>query len=62
MRVYDIAFQPELAEAASIESTPTVVVRDSREAEGFRAMGVPTLDQVLAGADLAVAANMREGD
>jgi thioredoxin 1 len=51
---HDVAFEPDLAEAIDIVSTPTVLVRNSSGVEVFRAAGVPTIDQVLAAAALAV--------
>lgn len=47
LREYDIASHVEAAEAAEIEATPTVIIRDAAGAELFRATGVPTVDQVL---------------
>ncbi len=48
-----VRFEAE-AEGARIRSTPTVVVRDDRGDEVFRAEGVPTLAQVLAAAARAL--------
>ena len=44
---YDVAMTPDVAEAADIRVTPTVVVRAADGAEVFRAEGVPTVNQVL---------------
>jgi protein-disulfide isomerase len=51
---HDVAFEPDLAETAGIVSTPTVIVRDAEGREVVRATGVPTMDQVLRAAVLAV--------
>lgn len=51
---HDIAFEPDLAADRGIEATPTVIVRDSAGTEVFRASGVPTIDQVLSAAVLAL--------
>lgn len=42
--------EPDLAEAAGIEATPTVILRDRAGTELFRATGVPTIHQVLTAA------------
>lgn len=44
---HDVAFEPDLAEARGIRSTPTVIVRTAGGAETMRADGVPTIDHVL---------------
>ena len=49
----DVAREPARAQAAGVRSTPTVVVRDDGGAEVFRAVGVPTLPQVLLALDRA---------
>jgi protein-disulfide isomerase len=51
---HDVAFEPDLAETVDIVSTPTVIVRDGEGREVVRATGVPTMDQVLRAAVLAV--------
>jgi thioredoxin 1 len=50
----DVAASVELAEAADIRSTPTIIVRDDAGREVFRAPGVPTRDQLLVAAARAV--------
>lgn len=47
---FDVAADPEAAEALDIRSTPTVIVRDAAGVEVFRAEGVPTVPQVLSAA------------
>ncbi len=54
LREHDLAFEPDLAEQNNTLSTPTVIVRDAAGAELFRAAGIPTIDQVLAAATLAM--------
>ncbi|WP_432514130.1 thioredoxin family protein [Kineococcus sp. SYSU DK001] len=44
----DVADHVDLAAAQRITSTPTVLVRDDRGREVFRAAGAPTVPQVLA--------------
>jgi hypothetical protein len=44
---HDIVRDEGEAERLGIRSTPTVIVRDSDDAEIFRAEGVPSLNQVL---------------
>ncbi|MFC6355310.1 thioredoxin family protein [Luethyella okanaganae] len=51
---FDVARHTDVAEAAHIRSTPTVVVVDAGGTEVFRATGVPTLSQVLVAAAKAV--------
>lgn len=46
----DVAREPDAAEALDIRFTPTVIIRDARGAEVFRAEGVPTVPQVLTAA------------
>ncbi|WP_348787551.1 thioredoxin family protein [Leifsonia sp. NPDC080035] len=43
----DVAREQERAEADGIHSTPTVIVAGADGDEVFRAVGVPTLNQVL---------------
>lgn len=50
----DVARDSEEAEANGIRSTPTVIVRDAAGAEVFRAVGAPTLAQVLVAAAKAL--------
>jgi thiol-disulfide isomerase/thioredoxin len=50
----NVAFDPAAAEAANITATPTVVFENAEGAEVFRAQGVPTVDNVLAGLALSV--------
>jgi thioredoxin 1 len=45
---HDVAFEPDLAEANDIVSTPTVIMRDAAGVEFLRRSGVPTIEQVLA--------------
>ncbi|MGO4103003.1 thioredoxin family protein [Leifsonia sp. YAF41] len=51
---FDVARDNAEAEAHGIRSTPTVLVRDASGAEVFRAVGAPTLDQVLVAAAKAL--------
>ena len=44
---FDVAADPEHAEALDIEHTPTTIIRDARGREVFRATGVPSLPQIL---------------
>jgi len=53
---HDVAFEPDYSEAHDIQLTPTVIVRASDGRAVFRAQGVPTLDQALAAAALALPA------
>ncbi|MDF2443003.1 MAG: hypothetical protein JWR01_1206 [Subtercola sp.] len=50
----NVAFRPDEAERASITATPTIVLENAAGVEVFRAEGVPTIHQVLAGLALAV--------
>lgn len=50
----DVARDNAEAEAAGIRSTPTVIVRNADGVEVFRAIGAPTLDQVLVAAAKAL--------
>lgn len=50
----DVARHAERAEQDSIHSTPTVIVTAPNGDEVFRAVGVPTLAQVLAAAAKAL--------
>ncbi|OYN91165.1 thioredoxin domain-containing protein [Parenemella sanctibonifatiensis] len=45
-----IESEPDRAEAADIRSTPTVILRDHQGQVRFRAIGVPTVPQVLTAA------------
>lgn len=54
VREYDVARDTDKAEARGIRSTPTVIVADDAGTEVFRAVGVPTLSQVLVAAAKAV--------
>jgi hypothetical protein len=54
VRERDIAREPAAAEAAGIDATPTVIVRDARGEEVTRARGVPTIDHVLVAAARAL--------
>ncbi|MFK3676629.1 glutaredoxin domain-containing protein [Microbacterium sp. NPDC090218] len=47
---FDVARDPDAAEALDIRSTPTVIIRDEQGTVVFRAEGVPTVPQVLAAA------------
>lgn len=47
VRELDVAKDNDEAEANGIRFTPTVIVRNDLGAEVFRAVGVPTLSQVL---------------
>ena len=51
---FDVVRFEERARAAGINSTPTVVVLDAEGEEVFRAVGVPSLAQVLVAAAKAV--------
>jgi len=51
---HDVAFEPDYSEAHDIESTPTVIVRTSDGRQVFRAEGVPTINQALTAAALAL--------
>ncbi|MET1044551.1 MAG: thioredoxin family protein [Microbacteriaceae bacterium] len=44
---HDVALSPQLAEAAGVRVTPTVLVRQEDGTEVFRAEGVPSVNQVL---------------
>lgn len=52
----DVAHEPDAAEALDIRSTPTVIIRDASGTEVFRAVGVPTVPQVLTAAMKALPA------
>jgi thiol-disulfide isomerase/thioredoxin len=54
VRVLDVANYSDEAEANGIRSTPTVVVKNDEGTEVFRAVGVPTLAQVLVAAAKAL--------
>lgn len=47
---FDVARDPDEAEALDIRFTPTVLIRDDAGIEVFRAEGVPTVPQVLVAA------------
>jgi hypothetical protein len=47
---YDIAVDPERAEALAIEHSPTTIIRDGSGREISRATGVPSIPQVLVAA------------
>jgi len=49
-----VAFEPDLAEELDIAATPTVIVRNGEGREVVRASGVPTMDQILRAAALAM--------
>jgi len=51
---FDVARDNAEAEANGIRSTPTVLVRTADGTEVFRAVGAPTLDQVLIAAAKAL--------
>jgi len=51
---HDVAFEPDLAEELDIAATPTVIVRNGEGREVVRASGVPTMDQILRAAALAM--------
>ncbi|GAB3125748.1 thioredoxin family protein [Glaciibacter psychrotolerans] len=51
---FDVARDNAEAEANGIRSTPTVLVRNASGVEVFRAVGAPTLDQVLVAAAKAI--------
>lgn len=44
---FDVAFDPDRAEARDIVSTPTIVLTDDEGAELFRAAGAPSVPQLL---------------
>lgn len=50
VRELDVASDNAEAEANGIRSTPTVIVKNEEGTEVFRAVGVPTLAQVLVAA------------
>jgi hypothetical protein len=50
----DVGRYSSEAEAESVRMTPTVIIQDAAGAEVFRAVGVPTLQQVLVAAAKAV--------
>ncbi|WP_337002910.1 MULTISPECIES: thioredoxin family protein [unclassified Microbacterium] len=52
----DVAQDPDAAEMLDIDATPTVIIRDASGAEVFRAVGVPTVPQVLTAAVRALPA------
>ncbi|WP_022886412.1 thioredoxin family protein [Glaciibacter superstes] len=54
VRELDVARFNDEAAAAGIRSTPTVIIANADGAEVFRAVGVPTLDQVLVAASKAL--------
>lgn len=54
LRELDVARDNEEAEANGIRNTPTVIVKNTEGAEVFRAVGVPTLAQVLVAAAKAL--------
>lgn len=54
LRELDVARDNEEAEANGIRFTPTVIVKNAEGAEVFRAVGVPTLAQVLVAAAKAL--------
>jgi protein-disulfide isomerase len=54
VREFDVARNTDGAEASGIRATPTVIVTNDAGAEVFRAVGVPTLAQVLVAAAKAV--------
>jgi thiol-disulfide isomerase/thioredoxin len=51
---YDVVRDENQARVEEIRSTPTVIVRDARGRQVFRAQGAPTLNQVLAAAAAAL--------
>jgi hypothetical protein len=51
---HDLAREPRLAEAQNIEHSPTTIIRDANGVELYRAVGVPTLPQVLVAAARAI--------
>jgi hypothetical protein len=51
---HDLASEPTLAEAENIEHSPTTIIRDGNGVELYRAVGVPTLPQVLVAAARAI--------
>ncbi|MCU1442228.1 MAG: thiol reductase thioredoxin [Cryobacterium sp.] len=54
VEVRDVATNETEAEASGIRFTPTVVVKNDDGVEVFRAVGVPTLAQVLVAAAKAI--------
>ncbi|MGY4858713.1 thioredoxin family protein [Cryobacterium sp. AP23] len=44
---FDVAGDPERAESLDIAHTPTTIIRDSYGHEVYRAVGVPSLPQLL---------------
>lgn len=54
VREIDVADDVAASEANGIRSTPTVIIKNSEGAEVFRAVGVPTLAQVLVAATKAL--------
>jgi thiol-disulfide isomerase/thioredoxin len=54
VRILDVASHSAEAEASGIRFTPTVIVKNAEGGEVFRAVGVPTLTQVLVAAAKAV--------
>jgi thiol-disulfide isomerase/thioredoxin len=54
VRELDVARDTSEAEASRIRSTPTVIVKNAAGEEVFRAVGVPTIAQVLVAAAKAV--------
>ena len=54
VRELDVARDTDEAEANAIRSTPTVIVKNAEGTEVFRAVGAPTLAQVLVAAAKAL--------
>ena len=54
VRELDVARDTAQAESDGIRNTPTVIVRNAEGAEVFRAVGVPSLAQVLVAAAKAL--------
>ena len=54
VRELDVARDAGEAEASGIRSTPTVIVKDAAGTAVFRAVGAPTLAQVLVAAAKAL--------
>ncbi|WP_338419115.1 thioredoxin [Cryobacterium psychrotolerans] len=54
VRELDVARDVAEAEAEGIRTTPTVIVKNAAGTEVFRAVGVPTLAQVLVAAAKAL--------
>lgn len=54
VRELDVARDTEEAEASGIRFTPTVIVKNAAGTEVFRAVGAPTLAQVLVAAAKAL--------